>query len=340
MRIRQYTRLLAAGAVYAAFALYLYRPCFRGFHSLRLQDAFVVVTPLACLGGYALSRRWVAGFAGSFLAGTLYGFGPYALGLAKFHPTVGLLVAAIPWLFCPAAFGPTGRWRFLRVLLSALPFLAIVLFFQLAAQVRLYPIPIQLKLHAADAAGLFAPLIAANRQLTPVGFYHVPLAGLIVGLFVLVAARRVKVMAILVIPTILAFCDPVLAVSPIVWLAITMLCGSVVVGAGMQALIYAGPADRKWILAASIVMGTLAIATFLLATESFRTFAGLGSGHSVLFVHTAKMYVLGAVTTAIFCFIVRVKLRMHLLRLLLLCAPMALDIFLGARFVIDRALLP
>ena len=340
MRTMRYTRFVAAAAIYAAFAVYLYRPYFKSFSSPRLQDVFVAVAPLACLGCYVLSRRWVAGFAGSFLAGALYGFGPYALGLAKFHPTVGLLIAAIPWLFCPAVFGPKGRWRFLRVLLSALPFLVVVLFFQLAAHFRLYPIPIQLKLHAADVAGLFAPLVAAERQLTLVGFYHVPLAGLIVGLFVLVAARRLKIAAILVVPTILAFYGPVLSVSPLVWLAITMLCGSVVVGAGIQALIYAGPADRKWILAAAIVMGTLAIATVLPATRSFQTFAGPGSGHAVLFAHTAKMYVLGVIVTAIFCFIVRVKLRMHLLRLLLLCAPMILDIFLSARFLIDRALFP
>jgi hypothetical protein len=340
MRITQYSRLIAAAAIYAAFAVYLYRPCFKGFDSLRLQDVFVAVAPLACLGCYVLSRRWVAGFAGSFLAGTLYGFGPYALGLARFHPTVGLLIAVIPWLFCPAVFGPKGNWRFLRVLLSALPFLAIVLFFQLAAHFHLYPIPIQLKLHAADVAGLFVPLVAAERQLTLVGFYHVPLAGLIVGLFVLVAARRIKVIAILVIPTILAFCGPLLSVSPVVWLAITMLCGSIVAGAGIQALIYAGPADRKWILAAAIVMGTLAVATLLPATRPFQTFAGPWSGHAALFAHTAKMYVLGVIVTAIFCYIVRVKLRMHLLRLLLLCAPMILDIFLSARFVIDRALLP
>lgn len=336
MRNMRYTRFVAAAAIYAAFAVYLYRPYFKGFNSPRLQDVFIVVAPLACLGCYTISRRWVAGFAGSFFAGALYGFGPYALGLAKFHSTAGLLVAAIPWLFWPAVFGPKGRWRFVRVLLSVLPFLAIVVFFQLAAHLRLYPIPIQLKLHAADVAGLFAPLVAADRQMTLAGFYHVPLAGLIVGLFVLVAARRLKIAAILVVPTILAFCGPVFAVSPIVWLAITMLCGSVVVGTGMQALIYAGPADRKWILSACIVMGTLAIATLFCATECFRAFAGLGSGYAVLFVHTAKMYVLGAIAAAILYFLVRANLRAHWVRLLVLCAPMMLDIFFSARFVIGR----
>ncbi|HUV67301.1 MAG TPA: hypothetical protein VMW24_25650 [Sedimentisphaerales bacterium] len=338
MRKTKHTMFVVAAVMYVAFSVYLYRHYFKGFDSLRLQDLFVVVAPLACLGCYVLSRRWVGGFAGSFLAGALYGFGPFALGLAKFHPTAGLLVAAIPWLFWPAVFGPKGRWRFLRVPFSVLPFLAIVLFFQLAAHFRLYPIPIQLKLHVADAVGLFAPLVAAKRQMTLAGFYHIPLAGLIVGFFVLIAARRIKIIAILAVPTILAFCHSMFAVSPIVWLAITMLCGSVVAGAGMQALICAGPADRKWILSACLVMGTLAIVTLLSATECFQTFAGLGSGYAVLFVHTAKMYILGAIATAILYFLVRAKLRVHALRLLVLCAPMALDIFFSARFVIDRIL--
>ncbi|MHC4542706.1 MAG: hypothetical protein ACYS74_23480, partial [Planctomycetota bacterium] len=302
----------------------------KGFSTPRLQDLFVASTALASLGCYVLSRRWVAGFAGSFFAGLLYGFGPFILGLAKFHPTAGLLAAAIPWIFWPAVFGPKGRWRFLRVLFCVLPFAAIVLFFQLGAHLRLYPIPIQLKLHVVDVAGMFAPLVAAKRQMTLVGFYHIPLAGLVVGVFMLVAARRLKIMTIFAVPTILAFCDSMFAVSPIVWLAISMLCGSIVAGAGMQALMCAGPADRRWILSASIAMGTLAIATLLSATECFQRFAGLGSGYAVLLVHTAKMYIL--------YFLVRAKLRIHPVRLLVLCVPMALDIFFSARFVIDRIL--
>ncbi|MHC4509895.1 MAG: hypothetical protein ACYTAO_13190, partial [Planctomycetota bacterium] len=246
MRKTKHTMFVVAAVMYVAFAVYLYRHYFKGFSTPRLQDLFVASTALASLGCYVLSRRWVAGFAGSFFAGLLYGFGPFALGLAKFHPTAGLLAAAVPWMFWPAVFGPKGRWQILRVLFSVLPFLAIVLFFQLGAHLRLYPIPIQLKLHVADMAGMFAPLVAAKRQMTLVGFYHIPLAGLIVGFFVLVAARRLKIMTIFAVPTILAFCDSVFAVSPIAWLSISMLCGSIVAGAGMQALMCAGPADRKW----------------------------------------------------------------------------------------------
>jgi hypothetical protein len=120
-----------------------------------------------------------------------------------------------------------------------------------------------------------------------------------------------------------------------------MLCCSIVVGAGMQGLICAGLSDRKWILFSTIVMGTLAIATLLPATPAglgFQTLAGLTSETGALFTETAKMYALGATPMAILFFVVRAGLRMHALRLLILCAAMAMDIFLGARFIIDTIL--
>ncbi len=338
MRKTKYTMFVAAAVMYVAFAVYLYRHYFKGFGTLRLRDLFIVNTALASLGCYVLSRRWVAGFAESFFAGALYGFGPFTLGLAKFHPTAGFLAAALPWLFCPAAFGPKAGWRWLRMPLSVLPFLAVVLFFQVAAHFRLYPIPIQLKLSASDVVGLFAPLIAAGRRMTLLGFYHIPLTGLIMGFAMLIAARRRKIMLILAIATILSFCDSLFAVSPIIWLAVSMLCGSVMIGAGMQGLVCAGPADRRWILTASAVMGTLAIATLLLATKCFQTFVSLGSGTGSLFVETAKMYILGTVAMAVLFFIVRANVRMHVLRRILLCAAMGLDIFFSATLVIDRIL--
>jgi hypothetical protein len=363
---KKYVMFVVAAAVYAAFAVYLYRPYFNGFGSLRLQDLFVANICLASLGAYVLSRRWVAGFAESFFAGAIYGFGPFAIGLAKFHPTAGFLFAAIPWLFCPAVFGPQGKFKPLRVPLSLLPFLVIVLFFQLAARFGLYPIPINLKLHGAEMAGLLAPLVTAKRNMTLVGFYHIPVAPLIMGLSMLLvpleglsrggilqrgiilkglAARRFGIVAIFAVATILAFCDSFLDISPIIWLAISMLCCSVLIGAGMQGLISGGFADRKWILFAAIVMSVLAIVTLLLATKYFQTFASLGSGYARLLTEEAKMYILGAITIAIFFLMARAKFTAHsagrhtvLLKAGLLCLAMGLDIFLGARFVVDTIL--
>ena len=354
---KKYARFALAAAVYAAFAVYLYRPYFKGFGSLRLQDLFVANICLASLGTYVLSRRWVAGFTESFFAGAIYGFGPFAIGLAKFHPTAGFLFAAIPWLFCPAVFGPQGKYKPLRVPLSLLPFFAIVLFFQLSSRFGLYPIPIKLKLHGAEMAGLLAPLVAAKRNMILVGFYHIPLASLIMGFSMLLvplkglsrggilqrgkilkglAVRRLGILAIFAVATILAFCESFFDISPVIWLTVSVLFCSVLIGAGMQGLISAGFADRKWILFTAIFMGVLAIVTLLLATKYFQTFAGLGSGYARLLTEEAKMYILGAITIAIIFFTVRAKFRTRLLRIALLCVTMGFDIFLGARFVVDR----
>jgi len=343
--------------IYSAFAVYLYRPHFKGFD--RLQYLLVANASVASLGCYLLSRRWVAGFVESFLAGAVYGFGPFTLGLAKFHPTAGLLVAAIPWLFCPAAFGPRAVWRLLCMPLAALPFLAILLFFQISARFGLYPIPIRLKLHLADLSRMLAPMIAAKRQTTLIGFYHVPIAPLIMGLAVFLAplkllvtggiAQRVKSTAALAIrrfgiaaifagATLLAFCDSYLDISPIIFFAISTLWCSILAGAGMQALVSAGPADRKWLLLSSIVMGILAIVVLLLATKYFQSFLGIADAYARLLTQAGKMYILGAIALAILFFMARAKLRLHPIRLVLLSAPIVIDFFLGATYVVDKPL--
>jgi hypothetical protein len=306
-----------------------------------------------------LSRRWVAGFVESFFAGAIYGFGPFVLGLAKFHPTAGFLVAAIPWLFCPAVFGPEGKFKPLRILLSLLPFLAIVLFFQVSAHFGLYPIPINLKFHGADLAGLLAPLVAAKRHKMLVGFYHVPIAALVMGFCMFLvpleglckggilqrgrflkslAARRFGIVIVFAVATILAFCDSLLQISPIIFLAISTLCCSVLIGAGIQGLISAGPADRRPMLFAAILLGILAIVTLLLATKYYQIVAGLADGYARILTETAKMYILGALAVAMLFIIARAKLRIHIVRQILFYAVMALDIFLGARFIVDAIL--
>jgi len=338
MQKTKYAKFAAAAIIYVAFAVYLYQPYFKGFSALRLRDLFVVNVCLASLGCYVLSRRWVAGFGESFFAGAIFGFGPFILGLAKFHPTAGLLTAAIPWLFCPAAFGPKAKWRWLRIPFSVLPFLAIVFFFQVSTHYRLFPVSTQARLHLADLFGLLAPLVTAQRNTTLIGFYHIPVAALVMGFSMLLAARRFGIIMFFAIGTILAFCDSFFGISPIIWFTMPMLCCSVLVGAGMQGLASAGFADRGWVLAAAAIMCTLAIVTLLLATKYFQTFLGMGAGYAKLFTEAGKMYVLGAIVAAIIFFMIRAKLRMRQLRRIVLYTAMAVDIFLGARFIVDKIL--
>jgi len=336
MRNAKYTKFAIAAMMYAAFAGYLYHPYLKNFD--RWQYLLIVNAPLASLGCYVLSRRWVAGFGESFFAGAIYGFGPFALGLVKFHPTAGLLVAAIPWLFCPAAFGPKTRWRWLRIPLAVFPFLAIVVFFQVSVHYRLFPVSTQARLHLADLFGLLAPLVKAKQNTTLIGFYHIPVAALIVGFSMLLVARRFGVIVIFAVGTTLAFCGSFFEVSPIIWFTIPILCCSVLIGEGMQGLACAGFADRGWVLAAVAIMCALAIVTLLLATKYFQTFLGLGAEYARLFTEAGKMYVLGAIVAAIIFFMIRAKLRMRQLRQVILYAATAVDIFLGARFIVDKIL--
>ena len=328
------SKLVTAGVIYVGFAVYLYQPHFK--HFSRLDYLLVLNVSLAALGCYVLSRRWVASFTCSVFAGAIYGFGPFILGLAKFHPTAGFLTAMVPWLFFPAVFGPKFKFRWLTVLFSSIPFFAIILFFQISTKLHLFAIPIQTRLHLSDLAGLFVPFVAVKRNLNLVGFYHIPIAALIIGFSMLFAARRFGVMIIFSLGLILSFCNSLFSVSPIIWLAIPVLCCSVLIGAGMQGLVSAGYTDRKWVLATVMIMAVLSIAVLLLATKYTNTFAGLGSEYTKFFTETAKMYILGAIAVGIIFFMARAKLRIHWLRLAILCSATTVDIFLGAKFIVDK----
>lgn len=281
----------------------------------------------------------MAGFLESFFAGAIYGFGPFMLGLAKFHPMAGLLAAVIPWLFCPAAYGFKEKWKWLRIPLAILPFLAIVAFFQISAYYRLFPVSLQARLHPEDLTGLFAPLITAKQKITLIGFYHIPIAAWIIGFCMMLAARRFSVVIIIILGVGLSFYDAFnsyVEVSPLMWLTIPVLCCSVLVGEGMQGFASAGFNDRAWILITTAVMVILAILTLLLATKYFQTFLGLGSGYARLFAEAGKMYVLGAIVTAIIFFMIRAKLRMQFLRRIVLSAAITVDLFIGARYIVDK----
>lgn len=331
--------ITTAALIYMCFAVYLHQPYYENFR--RFQFLLTINLFLASIGAYLLSRRWISGFIESFSAGVLYGFNPFTLSLAKFHPTAGLLAAFVPWLFFPAVFGPKSRPRWLSMIFALLPFMVIVLFFQVAAHFRLFAVPTQARLNPSELYSLIAPMVAAKRGTNPVGFYHVPVAAMIMGFAILTAARRYSIMTVLISSVILTFCDPVnsaLEVSPVIWLTIFTLCCVIIIAVGLQGFVSAGRADRRWILSTAIGMSILAIVTLLLATKYFQVFLGLGHGYARLFVEEAKMYILGAVAVAIIFFLSCVKFRSHRLREAILFAAIGLDVFLGATYIIDKIL--
>jgi hypothetical protein len=331
---KTFGRFAAAAVVYIGFTVYLYQPYFNAFK--KLQCLILVNVCLASLGCFALSRRWVSSFLGSLFAGAIYGFGPFMLWLAGYHPTAGFLAATMPWLFLPAAFGPKGKWQWLRVPLAVLPFLAILLFFSTSSHYRLFAVPTQTRLHLTDLTGLAAPLVMAQQGLTLVGFYHVPIAALVMGFSMLFAARRFSILIIFCLGVILASCRPLLGVSPIIWLSFSVLCCSIIIGAGLQGLCSAGLSDRRWILLSMAFMAGLSIVALLQATKYFQVFMGFGDECANLFLTDAKMYIAGTVALLIIFFIARAKLRLHWLRWVVLGSATAVDIFFGARFVVDK----
>ena len=327
-------KLAAAAVIYLVLAVYLYQPYWGRFNKLEYLVIFN-----SCFGGlgcFILSSRWVCGFWGCFFSGLLYGFGPFFLGFAGYHPAGGFLMGCLPWFFLPAVFGPRGKWRFLRIPLAALPFLVIVVFFQVSAYYRLFAIPTQDVTKFGDLWGLVAPLLMAERKMVVLGFYHVPIAALLIGFSMLFAARRYGIMLIFISGTVLAFCESFFGVSPVIWLSIPALCCSVLVGEGVAGLSYAGFSDRRWVLGAGVMMVVFSIMMLLFAVEYFQKFAGLGAGAGKLLVETAKMYALGAISVGIIFFISRGRRRFRWVRLGVLCIAMGVDVFLGARFVVDK----
>jgi len=329
-RTRLYCTIAAAAVLYIALGVYLYQPYFKYFN----LHQYLVVAGSVCgaLGCFVLSRRWINAFGALLFAGAIYGFSPFALGFAAYHPSAAFPLAVLPWLFCPATFWRAHQNKTLlttvaSAVLALLPFLVISLFFRLCAQPRfgpLFPLPLDTKLHLADVLGLVAPLALKPHEFT-FGFYHVPLVIGLMGLFMYLAVHRIKVMIIVAAGLVLAFTGPVLQTPSIVWALIPMLYCSVLIGLGSQALTLTGRADTKWILLCLAAAAALALVTILPALKS-----------PGAFLTSAKMYVLACVLMSSIFFITKAGCRWRTLRWVLLYAGLGIDILLGARFIVDK----
>jgi hypothetical protein len=333
---------LTAMGLYGVFAGYLYWP-----HLSRLTG-WEWLLPVsawgAACGEYLLSRRWVAGFSGSLLAGLVYGFGPFLLGLARFHPVSSLLAAGVPWLFVPAAVLERRRGKWWSLPLWLLPFAVIALFFYLSAGRRLFAAPLQTNVRPLDLLGFIAPLALIGRSAAMPGVYHVPVAALVLGLAMVWKARRYGMLVIAAAGLMLAFSKSFLSsgsvawlgVSPILWLSIPMLWCAVWGGIGLQGLIEAGPADGRWVLAGAILLGILAIVSLLLAVGGYKVFPGLGDGVNQPFLQAGEVYLVGTGAIGFIYLLTCRSLRLHGLRWAILCAALGVDIFFSATCVADK----
>lgn len=323
---------VAAAVFYAAFALYLYQPYFEKFDSF--QYLHVLNAFLASLGCFLLSRRWVHLFAGSFFAGAVYGFAPFMLGLGRFHSVGGFLAAAVPWLFLPAAYAARSKQKWLQMPLAAVPFAAIIGFFQVCNYFRLFPVPTQLRLRLADLIYNLSPFVSIQQNAVLFGFYHIPPAALVLGLCMLAAARRVGVMVILTAGLVAAYLA-VFNTPAVIWLAIPCVCCAIMIGQGLEAITLAGFSDRRWILLAAAVSGLLSVLSAGLVIHCEKIIAGIGENSAQLFADTAMFYAFGAVALVVIFFMTRAAVRGRLIRQVILSSAVGLDIFIGARFIID-----
>ena len=323
---RLWAEFLTAGLVYAGLSFFLYYPHLRDFSPVELLIAFNASA--AALGCCVLSSRWINALPGRLFAGLLYGFGAFTLGFGIYHSCAGLLVAAMPWLFYPSAFWPgrPGRLRLIiRSVFFLLPFAAIVFFFGLASKQGLFPIPVQAKLHLTDLTGLITPLTVEANKFPFISFYHAPVAAVIMGLFMLIRIRRLAVTFVLIAGLVLAFCEPVFGVSPIIWTALPVLCFAILAGAGLQGLVWSTAADKKYVLICGLIMAALTIFTSAMAMKG-----------SNIFFNIAVMYAMATLAVAIIFFITSAKLRLHWLRWTILCSAAGIDIFISAPIIIDK----
>jgi hypothetical protein len=319
---------VAAALLYLALAVYLFGPYMR----LRFSSgaAYAMHSVAGAVGCFVLSRRWISSFGGSLFAGAIYGFSPFMLSFAAYHPAAGLPAALLPWMFCPAIYyrarqAKTGAQAVVSVLLAVLPFVAVAAFFRLSAEAGAFFMPVQVRTGWQHAVGLAIPLWEPVRFSLSV--YHVALPAFGLGMMMYVIVRRMSVLITVAVAVLLSLAGPVFAVPPVFWLAVPMLYAAVLTGLGLQGLAWAGASDRRWIFGCTMIVGAMAI--LMLVLNAY------GKGGPVLRV-TGLSYSLAAVMTACIFFLTRAKLRWNLFRWILLCGGIAVDIIFSARILVDR----
>jgi hypothetical protein len=75
---------VAAVVILSILAAYLYRPHWFQLGGMKLLLPLNSI--LAAMGCFVLARRWVSSFDASLLAAVVYGFGPFGLSFASYHP--------------------------------------------------------------------------------------------------------------------------------------------------------------------------------------------------------------------------------------------------------------
>jgi hypothetical protein len=323
--------LVAVVAASSGLAFYLYGPYRSRFAStLYLTPATHI---FAAIGAFLFSRRWIGSQVASFFAAMLYAFGPFALSLDPWHPSIPALFAVVPWCFCPAAFwqkwllSPEKLPRHLRLAitmtLSLLPLVPLALVFRGLPLLRIFPMPVGARLAASDLLTLVEPARIEGARFS-VGFYHAAIPALVLGTAIFIRLRRTLPGLTLVAAIVLAFAPPVLEISPVIWMVVAMLGLSIIVGIGLEGLTLITAADRKWFIAA--VAATAAAFVGSLA---------MGLMHKPQDLFSARMFAMAMLPPVFIGYMLWRNLRIRQLRWLLLAVTLGIDIVLSSRQLID-----
>jgi hypothetical protein len=324
-------RPVAAVILLLAFAAWLYRPHWFGLGGMKIL--WPLNSVLAAVGCFVLTRRWISSFDASLLAAVIYGFGPFGLSFVSYHPLAGLSYVAVPWLLCPAVYYQSGQASgisktLITSLLSLLPFAAIAGLFWLAAHHwagPLFLMPKNKLLEPADLWGMITPMIFTSNHFA-IGFYHMPLICILMGLCAFALSGKETLLVPVLGAIVLSLLSPICEVTPIVWLSFAALFLSVCAGLGLQALAWAGKADRFWILACVIAALLLAGCNYLMAGRH----PGQADYHqaAVLFLATAAAIGLVFLLT-------QLNLKLTLFRWLVLFGVCVYDLWVTAPRLVD-----
>lgn len=296
---------------------------------------------LASMGVFVLGRRWIQAGPASLLSGALYGFGPALISLARSGPTLALLVAILPWLCCPAVYvhrwlearpGPSRQTRWAGYLEAALYLAPFFLIIAILAILRKQALPYPIQLGPFDSLAWLAPCLAAKRGAILSGVYHIPTAALVIGLTMLMKARRWPVIIVFVAALTMATWPPLALGHPAVWLCLASMWAAVMAGVGTDGLIWAGWPDRRWISVGLLINACLAGCSL--------GWAFLLTKHDPAYpiddlLYVFRMYGAGMAWLALVLAVVLVRERLIGLRQGLAIVAIGIDLVLSSRSIVD-----
>lgn len=329
---------IAGLTVYTAMAVYLVGPYWCQWPACQYLRPVCMV--MAGMGVLVLSRRWIYSGLGSLLAGAVYGFGPASIHLSESHYVMAIIAGILPWVFCPAVYVP--RWLetnqhlarripglgYIEGLLYTLPFGLVIMVAVVAHQ---YTIEVR-QIRFIDWICWLAP-VTVRQDALPAGVYHVSLTALIIGISMLIKAKRWQVMIVLIGPLAFASWPVTSFYYAAVWLCVASVWACVIVGVGIEGLFWAGLPDRRWlvmamIFALSLAFGALAYAYYLTRTDPTRSIDE--------WIYTFSMYGIAVAWLALILAVVLVRERWIGLRQAITAFAIGIDLVASSRIIVDR----